>query len=115
MGLLDTLQQQAQAVDNGSNFKSQSDTSGGLIKAASVPVEVPWDGGTLRIYLEIPVECLSDPQTLNAVLSEIERTFNIAVYRRKSGGGVGFKQGGYGENNYRNDRYSNNRYNNRRY
>lgn len=92
MSILDQLHKQKEEVQN-SFKKSASVTNGeGLINGFLVPVELPRDGGKLRIYLSVSAEALSSPQVLNAVLDEISESFDLAVWQPQGGQQAGFKK-----------------------
>ena len=92
MNILDQLHQQKEQVQN-SFKKSASATNGeGLINGVLVPVEVPRDGGKLRIYLSVSAEALSSPQVFNAVLDEISENFDLATWQPQGGQQAGFKK-----------------------
>lgn len=93
MSLLNELKKQAGDAAETTGFKSSQaqQSSTGLIKSVHIPVEIPRDGGKLRIYLEVSPEAVESPETLNAVLDMIEQSYDLAVWKRQQGASSGFK------------------------
>lgn len=92
MSILQQLQKQKEEVQ--SSFKKSAPVASaeGLINGVLVPVEVPHDGGKLRIYLSVSAEALSSPQVFNAVLDEIAENFDLATWQPQGGQQSGFKK-----------------------
>lgn len=101
--ILEQLKKQTEQAtqSTGSSFKTQTGTSNSeeLVNGVYVPIEIPRDGGKLRIYLSLPAEVASSPEILNAALDQLEQRYDLAVWRpRAQGQNNGFKSG-YNNNN----------------
>lgn len=101
--ILEQLKKQTEAAtqSTGSSFKNESPTasSNELVNGVYVPIEIPRDGGKLRIYLSLPAEVASSPELLNAALDQLEQRYDLAVWRpRAQSQNNGFKSG-YNNNN----------------
>lgn len=103
--ILEQLKKQTEAATQsaGSSFKTQSvtGTNDELVNGVYVPIEIPRDGGKLRIYLSLPAEVASSPEILNAALDQLEQRYDLAVWRpRAQSQSNGFKSG-YNNNGYK--------------
>jgi len=97
MSLKERLGKQVEDATN--SFKSGGGNSGSIITGVIIPVEIERSGGKLRLYLEVPPEAVESAEMLNATLDEIEKSFDLAIWRKNNSynNGSGFKR----NNNYR--------------
>ena len=107
MSLLDQLKAQAEN-SVASSFKSNNDAQGitDIVKSVSIPIKVRYDGGDLRMYLEVPVEILANMNTLYAALDEINKKYDLAIFRYSNNNNE--RGGDFKQNRYNNSRYNNN-------
>lgn len=93
MSIMDDLRKQRDELEG---FKKETNKSSSLIKGLFIPVKIERDGGELRMYVEVEPSALDSPSVLNAVLDEVEKMFDLAVWKRQGyGGGNGFKSNNY--------------------
>lgn len=93
MSLLDELKKQINSASGMTGFKpvQTSKSSAGLIKSVHIPIEIPRDGGKLRLYLEVSSEVAENFDTLTAVLDMLEESYSLAVWKRQQNSYDGFK------------------------
>ena len=102
MTLKEQLAKQIENTDR--SFKSAGSAGNeGVVQAVFVPVEVQKDGGKLRLYLEVSPEAVESAEMLDATLNEIEKNFDLAIWRTKSyqnNNGGGFKKNSWNSRRY---------------
>lgn len=92
MSILDQLNKQKQEVQESFKKDSSSVNGDGLINSVLIPIEVPRDGGKLRLYISVSPEAVSNPRVLKAVLDEISDSFDLAVWQSHGSEQSGFKK-----------------------
>lgn len=91
MNLAEQLKQQSEAL---SSFKKQSSaaSSDDLISGVSVPVSLEFNGGKLRLYIQLNPVALENPENLTAALNHLGSIFDLDVWQPSaSSNSTGFK------------------------
>ena len=79
MSLLDDLRKQKEQLQTTTG-------SGELIQSFHIPVEIPYNGGKVRMYIAVNAAQVQSQQDLEAVLKQLDDSFGIAVYRQQQQG-----------------------------
>lgn len=82
---------------------SQTANSGGYITGISIPVKVPMNGGSLRVYVALSAEACANQQAFDNALDEVERVVGtLDIWEKRNEAGLGnnrsYSRGGYNGN-----------------
>lgn len=69
--------------------------SGELIQSFQVPVKVPFNGGSLRMYVTLDASKIQTQQEFEAALQQIDDAFGLDVYQPQQRQQFGFNKPSY--------------------
>lgn len=78
MALLDDLKKQKEQLQSAVG-------TGELIQSFHIPVEIPYNGGKVRMYAAVNAAQIQSQKDLEAVLKQLDESFGIAVYKQQQG------------------------------
>lgn len=87
MSVLDELNKQKEQLYSGFKKASPVSSEGGLIKGVMVPLEIEYDGGKLRFYVELDPSALESERVFTSVLDHLSSNFEVAVWRKPAQSG----------------------------
>lgn len=88
MSILQSLKEQKEKLQ-------EKASSGELIQSFSIPVKVPFKGGSLRMYVTLDASQIQTQQEFEAALQQIDDAFGLDVYQPQQRQQFGFNKPSY--------------------